>query len=142
MASIEPTAEQFQQLVQDIAEPGALVMINLLRYRDCAQYPVGSEATPCTGREAYQRYAAVAVTKVEEVGGKVLWMGSVKTALIAPPDETWDDALLVQYPSRQAFVEMVSRPDYQAGAVHRTAALADSRLLLTVETALPTNVSM
>jgi len=133
MASIEPTDEQFQRFVHDIKEPGAIVMINLLRYRDHAQYPVGSDATPCSGRAAYQRYAAVALSMVEQVGGKIVWMGTVKTALIAPPDETWDDAVLVQYPSRQAFVEMVSRADYQAAAVHRTAALADSRLLVTVE---------
>ncbi len=139
MASIEPSPEQVQRLMQDIAEPGTIVMINLLRYRDCAQYPVGSDAAPCSGREAYQRYAAVAVSMVRQLGGKVLWMGSVKTAVIAPSDETWDDALLVQYPSRQAFVEMVSRAEYQAAAVHRTAALADSRLLLTVETAIPTD---
>ena len=139
MASIEPTPEQFQRLVQDIAEPGAIVMINLLRYRDRAQYAVGSGATPCSGRDAYQRYAAVAVGTVAQVGGKLLWMGAVKTALIAPGDESWDDAILVQYPSRQAFVDMVSKADYQAAAMHRTAALADSRLLLTVETALPTN---
>jgi uncharacterized protein (DUF1330 family) len=141
MASIEPTSEQFQRLVQDITESGPVVMINLLRYRDRAQYPVGTDAAPCSGRDAYQRYAAVAVSTVEQVGGKILWMGTVKTAVIAPADETWDDAVLVQYPSRQAFVAMVSRADYQAAAVHRTAALADSRLLLTVETAVPTNLS-
>ena len=133
MASIEPTPEQFQRLVQDISQPGPVVMINLLRYRDRAQYALGSDATPCSGRDAYQRYAAVAVSTVEQVGGRILWMGSVKSALIAPPEETWDDAVLVQYPSRQAFVEMVSRADYQAAAMHRTAALADSRLLVTVE---------
>ena len=137
MASIEPTPKQLQRLVQDIKEPGAVVMINLLRYRDHAEYPVRSDATPCSGRDAYQRYAAVAVSTVEQVGGRILWMGSVKSAVIAPPDETWDDAVLVQYPSRQAFVEMVSRADYQAAAVHRKAALADSRLLVTVETAIP-----
>jgi uncharacterized protein (DUF1330 family) len=141
MASIEPTPEQFQQLLHDIKEPGAVVMINLLRYRDHAQYPVGSDVTPCSGRAAYQRYAAVAVSTVHQVGGKIVWMGSVKTALIAPSDETWDDAVLVQYPSRQAFVGMVSRADYQAAAIHRTAALADSRLLITMETAIPTDLS-
>ena len=39
--------------------------------------------------------------------------------------------------SRRAFVEMVSRADYQAVAMHRTAALADSRLIMTVPAALP-----
>jgi uncharacterized protein (DUF1330 family) len=132
MPSVEPTAAQMQRLLQEIGQPGPVVMINLLRYRERADYPSGFEATPCSGREAYQRYGAVAMAKVAEVGGKILWMGAVKASVIAPEGEEWDDAILVQYPSRAAFVEMVSRPDYRAAAPHRTAALADSRLLLTV----------
>ena len=131
MPSIEPTPAQMQRLLQDAARPGPLVMINLLRYREDAAYPAGFAATPCSGRDAYQRYGAVAAIKVAEKGGRILWMGAVKTAVIAPEGEEWDDAVLVYYPSRAAFLEMVSQPDYLAAAVHRTAALADSRLLLT-----------
>jgi len=131
MPAVEPTPAQMQRLLQNIAQPGPVVMINLLRYRQRADYPPGFAAPPCSGREAYQRYGAVATLKVAEAGGKILWMGAVKTSVIAPEGEEWDDAVLVQYPSRAAFVDMVSRPDYQAAAPHRTAALADSRLLLT-----------
>jgi uncharacterized protein (DUF1330 family) len=131
MPAVEPSAAQMQQLMHDIAQPGPVVMINLLRYREHADYPADFAAKPCSGREAYQRYAAVATVKVAEAGGKILWMAAVKTALIAPDGEQFDDAVLVQYPSRAAFVEMVSRPDYLAAAPHRTAALADSRLLVT-----------
>ncbi len=131
MPTIEPTPAQMQQLRNDVARPGPLVMINLLRYRERAAYPAGFEATPCSGREAYQRYVAVAAVKIAEVGGKILWTATVKMSVIAPEGEEWDEALLVQYPSRAAFVTMVSQPDYLAAAVHRTAALADSRLLLT-----------
>ena len=131
MPSIEPTAAQFQRLRQDATQPGPIVMINLLRYREQADYPAGFDATPCSGREAYLRYSAVALHKVAEVGGKLVWMGSVKGAVIAPEGEEWDDAVLVYYPSRQAFLDMLSQPDYRAAAVHRSAALADSRLLMT-----------
>jgi len=131
MPSIEPTAEQLQRLQRDAAHPGPIVMINLLRYREQANYPRGADATPCSGREAYQRYAAVALEKVASVGGKLVWMGIVKDAVIAPEGEEWDDAVLVHYPSRQAFLDMIVQPDYLAAAVHRTAALADSRLLMT-----------
>ncbi len=131
MPSIEPSASQMQQLLQDIAVPGPIVMINLLRFHAHADYPAGFEATPCSGREAYQRYGAVAVVKVVEAGGKILWMANAKLSVIAPEGETWDEAVLVQYPSRAAFVQMVQRPDYLAAAPHRTAALADSRLILT-----------
>ena len=87
MTSIEPTPEQLERLLGDITEPGEIVMINLLRYRDRAAYRAGADATPCSGREAYQRYAAVAVGTVDQVGGRILWMAAVKIPVIAPAGE-------------------------------------------------------
>jgi uncharacterized protein (DUF1330 family) len=113
-------------------------MINLLRYRERAAYPEGFEAEPCSGREAYLRYGAEAARRIASVGGRMLWMGSVRATVIAPESEEWDDAVLVEYPSRKAFFEMVSQPEYQAVAPHRTAALEDSRLIATTtEGSLP-----
>jgi uncharacterized protein (DUF1330 family) len=135
MASIEPSQNQFAAFVEKVPGGTTIVMINLLRYRDQALYPAGFEASPCSGREAYRRYGETALRLVAQVGGKPIWMGSVKTVVIGPQDEEWHDAILVQYPSREAFMEMVAKPDYQQCAVHRTAALADSRLICTVAAA-------
>ena len=130
MGSVEPSPERVQELLEG-ADDGPIVMINLLRYRAQADYPAGFAAEPCTGREAYGRYGAVAVQLVSAAGGRILWMGSVEATVIAPDGEQWDDAVLVDYPSRKAFVEMVSKPEYLAVAAHRTAALEDSRLIAT-----------
>jgi hypothetical protein len=54
--------------------------------------------------------------------------------LLGPPEERWDLALLVRYPSKVAFLALVSNPDYQNITVHRTAALEDSRLIATAPT--------
>jgi uncharacterized protein (DUF1330 family) len=62
------------------------------------------------------------------VGGGVFFMSPAHAPVIGPEGE-WDVVLLVQYPSRQAFLTMVADPEYQACAHHRTAALADSRLI-------------
>jgi len=132
MGSIEPSQNQFAAFLEKVPGGTPIVMINLLRYREQAQYPAGVDASPCSGREAYQRYGEKALQHVAQVGGKPIWMGSVKTVVIGPTDEEWDDAILVEYPSREAFMEMVAKPDYQQCAVHRTAALADSRLICTV----------
>jgi len=130
--SIEPTSQQLQQLVAAADGDTPIVMINLLRYRDRAAYPPGADAEPCSGREAYQRYGAGVTPIIGEAGARIVWFGSVKQIVIGPDGEQWDDAILVQYPSRKAFLAMVSRPDYREIAIHRTAALADSRLILTV----------
>ena len=131
MPSIEPSPEKLQRLIAEVTDDSPLVMINLLRYRDRAEYPHGSDEPPCSGEEAYQRYGALVVPMVGEVGGKVLWRASVKQTVIGPEGEEWDAALLVQYPSHRAFLTMVSRADYLRAAVHRSAALADSRLIAT-----------
>lgn len=130
MGAVEPTPERLEDFLK-ASEATPLVMINLLRYRERAAYPPGSDAEPCSGREAYQRYAAVALRTVAEAGGRPLWLGEVASTLIAPDGEAWDDAILVEYPSRKAFLDMIARPDYQAASVHRSAALEDSRLVAT-----------
>jgi uncharacterized protein (DUF1330 family) len=129
--AIAPDAGHIDALMTAGADDTPVVMLNLLRYRERAAYPDGFDAAPCSGREAYARYAAVALTKVAEAGGRVLWGGSARASVIAPAGEHWDDVVLVEYPSRRAFLEMVVRPDYLAAAPHRTAALADSRLIET-----------
>ncbi len=49
--------------------------------------------------------------------------------LIGPQDKDWHLVVLVRYPSAQAFVEMVASDEYRAVVMHRSAALADSRLI-------------
>lgn len=135
--AIHPSAEQLQQFAASPDDGEPIVMINLLRFREQAAYPEGFEAAPCTGPEAYQRYAALVVPFLESVGAELFWGGRVEQALIAPPGESWDEALLVRYPSRSAFTTMVQMPSYQEITVHRTAALADSRLLMTHKSRAP-----
>lgn len=129
MASLHPTPERLQQFLRDTDESTPIVMINLLRYRERADYPADADAEPCSGREAYQRYGAAVAPMLGKVGARPVWGGSVASTVISPDGEAWDDAVLVEYPSRAAFIEMTSSPEYQAIAVHRSAGLADSRLI-------------
>lgn len=122
-----PTSEQLQALGQ--AEwDGPLSMLNLLKFKDQADYPEG-EHEPCSGLEAYRRYAAVAGPFVEAVGGKPLFMGDAKFIIIGDEAEDWDEVLIVQYPTKQAFFDMITNAAYQATTVHRSAALERSALI-------------
>jgi len=77
-------------------------------------------------------YMKQAFAFVTGVGGSLVWQGAPKAVLLGPSQERWDLALLVRYPSKEAFLAMVSDPAYQAVTVHRTAALEDSRLIATL----------
>ena len=46
-----------------------------------------------------------------------------------PGFEAWDIAFIAEYPSSQAFIDMVRDPEYRLHVAHRTAGVADSRLL-------------
>ncbi len=61
----------------------------------------------------------------------MLWPGTVQESPIATPDEARDDAVIVEYPSREAFRTMLGKPEYQKAVFHRMAALEDSRLIAT-----------
>lgn len=129
MPSLTPSPEQLADYVEAMPSGVPILMLNLLRYNDQATYPPGSHHSPCSGREAYARYSRVALAKVQASGGAIEVRAKAHAALIAPPDEHWDELLLVSYSSKEAFLAMISDSEYQLAAEHRTAALTDSRLI-------------
>lgn len=102
-----------------------VTMLNLLRYRDVAQSGHGVDGL--SGREAYGVYGRKFAELGPRFGGEPVWMGRALQSLIGA--EQWDIVILVRYPTRRQFVEMVKDPDYLAIAPIRAAALADSRLV-------------
>jgi uncharacterized protein (DUF1330 family) len=103
----------------------AVVMLNLLRYRETAEN--GSGVDGLTGREAYEAYGKEFAKLHPRFGGEPVWMGRGLNSIIG--DEEWDIVILVRYPTRRQFVDMLQDPDYLAIAPMRAAALADSRLV-------------
>jgi uncharacterized protein (DUF1330 family) len=116
LSAIRPNREQFQQLLH-APDDGPVVMLNLLKFK--ARADDGAQ----TGGAAYRAYGDAAVEMVEARGGKVIWTGRAEQVLIGDPTQDWDAVLLVQYPSRRAFVEMVSTPEYDQAHEHREAGL-------------------
>ena len=129
MPSLNPSRAQLAAFAERMPSGAPILMLNLLRFNEQAAYPHDSGQTPCSGREAYARYSRTALSKVRGVGGAVELLANAQVALIAPEGETWDQLLLVRYPSPEAFLTMLADPEYQAATLHRTAALADSRLI-------------
>ncbi len=122
--SITPTAAQVEQLVASQSkEP--VIMLNLLRFKERAD---GIDAG-VSGREAYQRYGEATAPFLEGVGGRVLLAVEAQQMVIGPEALEWDMVLMVEYPSREKFLQMATDPEYLAIHEHRAAGLADSRLI-------------
>ena len=132
---LEPTNETGRLLLErQIAGPVA--MLNLLRFREQADYSSNPElapAEPITGRAAYDLYTAHTKPFLEAAGGKVLFVGEGGHFLIGPESERWEMVMLVEHANVATFMGMASNGEYLSGLGHRTAALEDSRLLPVTE---------
>lgn len=115
---------------------GEIVMLNLLRFRDMADYSANPElmpSEPIAGAEAYQKYIDYSLPFLEKSGGDIVFIGKGGKYLIGPQEEQWDLAMLIRHKSLSDFMAFATNQEYLAGLGHRTAALEDSRLLPLVE---------
>ena len=122
---IDPSKERYQ-LFRELPRTGPIHMLNLVRFRPQAAYPDGRAAT---GHEAYAAYGRDSGPVFTRLGGKIIWRGDFRFMLIGPADEHWDEVFIAQYPSADAFIEMLRDPVYREAVKHRQAAVADSRLI-------------
>ncbi|WP_164118588.1 DUF1330 domain-containing protein [Sphingorhabdus sp. Alg239-R122] len=117
-----PSAERMQEFFGG-KEDGPFVMVNLLKFKDKAEYPDGRE-TSLSGAEAYALYSAAVTKCLAEVGGKPHYAGPVTGLMLGEVEENWDMIALAEYPSLEAMRTMITSPEYQEITVHRTAGLA------------------
>lgn len=104
-------------------ENGPFVMVNLLKFKETAEYADGSDAD-LSGAKAYARYGNGIQACLAAVDGKQIYAGPVTGLMIGEVEELWDMVALVEYPSLAAMQKMMSSPEYRAIEVHRKAGLA------------------
>ncbi len=131
MQFLEPTPESGRHFFGSNIQ-GEVIMLNLLRFREWADYskfPALTPSTTLTGEQAFDLYIALALPHLRETGGDVLFLGKSDHFLIGPFDERWDCVMLVKQKSKESMLSMTDDAEYMASLAHRTAALEDSRLL-------------
>ena len=110
----------------------SIVMVNLMQVRPNAAYEAPL-AGNCTGYEALARYTNESATSRQAAGAELVWSGQALQMPIGPSEKVWDLVALVRYPSASAYLTMTATKAYEAARRHRTAALSDSRLIMTAE---------
>lgn len=98
--TVDPTGDDIRRY-RDEDDGGPVVMLNLLRF-------AGE-----TGRASYMEYGEKVGPFLAAVGGETLYAGDCSTLLAGPDAHRWDAMLVVRYPSRAAFLQMVFDPAYQ-----------------------------
>jgi uncharacterized protein (DUF1330 family) len=115
--TVDPRGADLKRFLAE--DPGGpVVMLNLLRYGR-------------GGEPGYREYVHRLAGHLERIGAEVLYVGDCSTVLVAPSTHEWDAVLLVRYPSRAAFSEMVADPEYQRITHLRTEALSGAVLQAT-----------
>lgn len=109
--AIVPDADQFTRFAAAAGE-GPIAMLNLIKFRDRAEYA---------------SYGAAVLAMVEKQQGRLLWHGEPQQTLIGDAD--WDYVALVEYPSRQAFLDMVTAPEYEEIHQHRESGIDYTTLI-------------
>jgi len=130
MAYIDPDREAWQ-IFKDLPRGQPIQMLNLIRLKPRAEYPEGhpDHGKDLTGLDAYRAYGRTTAHIFARVGGRQVWVGRPQVMVTGPRAEDWDIAFIAEYPSSEAFIEMVRDPEYRELVAHRTAGVADSRLL-------------
>ena len=107
-------------LIASLPDHGPVVMVNLLRLRD---------------RDAYRRYSELTMPLIKARGGTVIWAGDGEAVAYGHAEgDRWDYVVLVKYPSRAAFLDMLASPEYAAANVHREKAVDKHVILASRET--------
>jgi len=96
------------------AGEGPVYMLNLLEF------------VPDGGAERYGEYGVAVAPLLQRVGGRPVFAGRPAEHLIG--EGHWDLMVVVEYPTRQAFLDMVGSPEYGEIAHLRTEALRRAEL--------------
>ncbi len=118
-----------EDFVRSLPDKGPVVMVNLVRFREQSLDGNGS------GWDAYSRYSKGDMPLLKKVGGTVIWAGNIEGVSVGNlGDGRWDWVVLAQYPSRAAFLEMMTSSEYLAINVDRENGVEDHVILIANQT--------
>ena len=128
---VMPTSrERIDEMMQS-GPDGPIYMVNLLKFKDKADYEDGRE-TDLTGYEAYQLYGRAVMKIIGDYGGEIQFAADVTFLALGQVEDLWDEIAIAKYPNRGGLLAMSSSDEWRAASVHRTAGLAGQLNIETV----------
>lgn len=101
------------------AEDGPFWALNLMKYRDIADYADG-RAEVRSGRDADDEYTPR--ESLAAIGAEIAFGAEVEQIVVGD-DTAWDRVGIVRYPSRRKFFEMQQRDEFKRQHVHKDAGM-------------------
>ncbi|ELS03946.1 hypothetical protein Xen7305DRAFT_00036700 [Xenococcus sp. PCC 7305] len=128
--AIEPDSQTAAlEFLKKLAPDESFVMVNLLKFKENAEYKEGSkykEEKAISGAEAYQKYLDEVIGFVQKSGKDVQVLSDSKVfgLLLGKVEELWDRVVLVRYGSVKVFQELTQSKPFLDAQEHRLAGLA------------------
>lgn len=107
MAELQPNAEVIESLTAGPSE-GRYATVLLISYHSDEQYTAWIDAV---------------LSRLHAVGGRIVWAANDALPVVGDPERAWDAITVVEYPSFDAFLEMVRDPGWAEVDALRVAAL-------------------
>lgn len=134
---VAPSDPEHINALMEPGPDGPIFMVNLLKFKDKAEYADGRE-TDLTGRQAYALYGQAVAKLLPKFGGHPVFIGDVTFLSLGKVEELWDEIAIASYPARADMVRMSMSSEWQEISVHRTAGLKGQ---LNIETVTPPHLA-
>ena len=119
------TKEGFTDFIKNYPSNTPVVMLNILKFKG------STDKGDKTGEESYNDYGKAVAPLLAKVGGKIIWAGNAIQTIIGDYSDTPDRILIVEYPSKEAFISMSTSEDYAKISHLREMALEYGGLIAT-----------
>lgn len=129
------------------AQDQSFTFLHLVKFRDVAQYPAGSNEPKRSGREAMELFEK-SVEKILHEAGVTPMLRAEVDGVVVGDGRTWRDYRMLRFPSQRAYDEVVRQIRASDFGHHLAAAIEDEYMLklqnkidLTANPPTPGNVS-
>ena len=120
--------------LKSLPEDEPVAALNLFHFNERARYQpedpeFGTAEADISCQEAFTKYGAIAGKIITDIGGRLVFSTPVVQMMIGPDDAAWEQAAIMFFPTRRAFMQMLSDPEFKSASRHRKAALANHRMI-------------
>jgi len=135
-ANADPSFKHLDRLMEKDKNQ-AVCIVNLIKVRDLAVFADDykgrrvKKGKPLTGSEVYEKYTSKFMQICGIFGAQFVTVGRVKTVLYGDEDSDWKTFTVVQYPSLNTLLEILSLNEIDLAFANRNAGLEKTKVTIT-----------
>jgi len=120
-----PNIENFSILLKKSKVPRPIYLVNIIKTREIAMYPVGYNGKQISGKKAMATYSRVAYKYTKKHGNYFIFLSDVKYTIAdnTGTDFEWESLGIVKYKSFASLSNFNNEPMFKNAFVHKDAGI-------------------